>query len=155
MPRLSRWLVRCAFLYLVVGFTIGGLILSAKVGVVDARVWVWLLPHADMLVVGWLIQLAMGMAYWILPRIREAGRGRVALAWAAFTLLNSGLVVGAGTALLAYWFPVGDWMPRVFSIGLLVQAVAICTFVIYAWPRVLPTITAADWKRKIQSPYRQ
>ena len=154
MPRLSRWFVRTAFVYLLIGFSIGGLILSAKAGMVDARVWVWLLPHADFLVVGWLIQMAMGVAYWILPRIRDAGRGRVRLAWAAYILLNSGLGFGAGLALLDYWFPAGGWMSRTFIPGLLVQAIALCLYVVYAWPRVLPTITAADWKRKTEAPRR-
>lgn len=155
MPRLSRWFVRTAFVYLLVGFSIGGLILSAKAGMADARVWVWLLPHADLLVVGWLIQLAMGVAYWILPRIRDAGRGRVRLAWAAYILLNSGLGFGAGLALLDYWLPAGGWMSRTFIPGLLVQAVALCLYVVYAWPRVLPTITATDWKRKTEAPRHQ
>jgi heme/copper-type cytochrome/quinol oxidase subunit 1 len=154
MPRLSRWFVRSALIYLLIGFGIGGLILCAKAGYVDARVWVWLLPHADFLLVGWLIQLAMGVAYWILPRMRETGRGRVALAWIAYFLLNAGLCLGAGLACLDYWFPDSGWNSKAFIPGLLTQAIALCVFVIYAWPRVLPTITAADWQRKTTQPRR-
>lgn len=142
MPRLSRWFVRMALLYLCVGFTLGGLILSAKAGAVNGRVWLWLLPHADILVVGWMIQLALGMAYWILPRIRVLGRGRVALAWASFVLLNVGLLIGAGLPILPYWLPEWAWLAQAFPAGLLIQAGALTLFVLYAWPRVLPTITA-------------
>ena len=147
MPRLSRWMVRCALAYLIIGVAIGGLMLLAKAGLADARLLAWILPHADMLVVGWLVQMAMGMGFWILPRIRVAGRGRVALAWAAWVCLNAGLVLGAGLALLAYWFP-GDWMRTAFSAGILLQAAAMGLYALYAWPRILPTITAADLRRK-------
>jgi hypothetical protein len=148
MPRLSRWFVRASLLYLLIGFTLGGLILSAKAGMVDSRVWLWLLPHADILIAGWMIQLAMGMAFWILPRIRVTGRGRTVLAWASFVLLNAGLILGAGLSMLAYWLPSIDWLPRAFPVGLLLQALALAVYVIYAWPRVLPTITAVDHQRK-------
>ena len=144
MPRLSRWLIRAALIYLLIGFLLGGLLLSAKAGVVDSRIWIWLLPHADILVAGWLLQLAMGMAFWILPRIREAGRGRVVLAWTAFTLLNVGLVAGAGLALLQYWFPWLTISAQVFSIGVLLQGLALIVFAVYAWQRVLPVITATS-----------
>ena len=146
MPRLSRWLVRSALVYLVLGFVVGGLLLSAKAGVVDARVWVWLLPHADILMMGWLVQLALGVSFWILPRIRAAGRGRVALAWAAYFLLNGGLILGAGLPLLSYWFP-GTWSQPVFAVGLLIQAAALCLYALYAWPRILPTITATGLRQ--------
>jgi hypothetical protein len=148
MPRLSRWFIRTAMVYLLIGFSIGGLILSAKAGAVDGRVWMWLLPHADILLVGWMIQLAMGMAYWILPRIRVVGRGRVALAWAAYGLLNAGLIVGAGLPWLQYWLPAQAWLAGAFPVGLLVQALALVLYVIYAWPRVLPTITQTNLVRK-------
>ncbi len=148
MPRLSRWLIRASMLYMVIGFTLGGLILAAKGGGADPRVWVWLLPHADILVAGWLIQLAMGMAYWILPRIRNAGRGLTPLAGLAMALLNGGLCLGAGSALLPYWFPTLTWTTGVFVAGIVAQTVGLVLFVIYAWSRVLPTITAADWQQR-------
>jgi hypothetical protein len=150
MPHLSRWFAHTAFIYLVVGFTIGGLILSAKAGFVDAHVWVWLLLHVDILVMGWLVQLAMSMSFWILPRIRNAGRGHVALAWVSYFLLNGGLILGAGVSLAVYWYP-GTWVQLTFTAGLLVQTVAVCLYVIYAWPRILPTITAAEVKRKTEN----
>jgi sugar phosphate permease len=59
-----------------------------------------------------------------------------------------GLIVGAGLSLLDYWFPSIGWTSRFFAPGILAQAAAVCIFVIYAWPRVLPTAADADWKRK-------
>ena len=135
-------------IYFVLGFALGGLILSAKAGVADPRVWVWLLPHVDILLAGWLIQLAMGMAYWILPRIRKTGRGFTLLAVLAMVLLNAGLCLGAGSAMLPYWIPDITWSTTAFGGGVLIQALGLSLFVIYAWSRVLPTITAADLQRQ-------
>lgn len=148
MPRLSCWFIRASMLYFVLGFTLGGLILSAKAGVADPRIWVWLLPHVDILLAGWLIQLAMGMAYWILPRIRNAGRGVTTLAVLALVLLNAGLCLGSGSAMLPYWFPDITWSTAAFGGGVLIQTLGLVVFVIYAWSRVLPTITVADLQRQ-------
>lgn len=62
----------------------------------------WLRPaHRELLLVGWSIQLVMGVAFWIFPRQRLAGSpyGREALAWLAFVLLNAGVwLVIAGSS---------------------------------------------------------
>src|SRR5687767_2289161 len=100
MPRLSRWFIRAALLHLSAGVLLGGLILSAK-GYPGALGWSWLLlpAHIELLVFGWLIQLTLGMAYWILPRLDARGdRGRTGWAWASFWALNVG--VAGTTALL-------------------------------------------------------
>ena len=148
MPRLSCWFVRSAFTYLVLGFTMGGFILAAKVGEFDPRGWVWLPSHVDALVVGWLIQLAMGVAYWILPRMRERYRGRVGLVMAAFVLLNAGLVLGVWVPALQFWLPGLPWMRYLLPAGVLLQTAGLLLFALHAWPRVLPTITAADVRKR-------
>ena len=150
MPHLSRLFIRFALVYLIVGFILGGLLLTAKAGLVDQRVWGWLLPHADIMLVGWLVQLAMGVSFWILPRMRRDYRGHIVLAWISFFLLNGGLIVGSGLTLGSVWFP-GNWMMMVYVSGLVTQGLAVCLFVVYAWPRILPTITGADVQRQRQA----
>ena len=141
MPRLTQWCVRIALLNLLFGFTLGGMLLLAKSGLVDPLVWLWLPAHVDALIVGWMMQFAMGMAYWILPRRRVVGRGRPELAWAAFILLNVGLVISVGLSWLRYWLLEWVWLQRAFPLGLALQVLALLLFVGYAWQRVLPTIT--------------
>jgi hypothetical protein len=129
---------------MLLGFIVGGLLLLAKAGLVDNRVWVWLPAHVDILLVGWMIQLAMGMAYWILPRLRfklnsdTLSRGRTWLAWVAFALLNIGLVVAAVFTLFSYGVPDQIWLRNSFPLGIVLQVVAMVIFAVYAWSRVIP-----------------
>jgi hypothetical protein len=84
---------------------------------------------------GWTLQLAMGVAFWILPRFaRGRERGNEALAWCAFILPNAGVwLVGVGWMLGAPgWIP---WLGRA------VEAAAAITFAAHAWPRVKPFAT--------------
>jgi hypothetical protein len=52
--------------------------------------------HAEMLLIGWMVQLAFGVAYWILPRFGAGpGRGKEWSAWVSVAVLNLG-VLAAG-----------------------------------------------------------
>src|SRR3989304_5975518 len=94
MPRLSTWMIRASLLYLFTGFTFGALLLFHKGIPISARLWSLLPAHIDFLLSGWIVQLVMGMAFWILPRFsREPRRGNVRLAWLAFGLLNAGVLM--------------------------------------------------------------
>lgn len=93
MPRVSIWFIRGSLLYLLAGFTLGALLLAAKGVPLPPGVWRWLPVHLELLLVGWLVQLVMGVAYWIFPRfgMTRAARGREGLAWLALALLNGGV----------------------------------------------------------------
>ncbi|HEX8681431.1 MAG TPA: hypothetical protein VF707_03905 [Ardenticatenaceae bacterium] len=138
MPRLSVWMVRAALLHLGFGFFLGGLILWQKGPGGIPGAWQWLPVHIHMVLMGWTVQLAFGVAYWILPRFaqREAEQGRVeqlrgreGLAWASFVLFNASTL----TALAA---PLG-WAWALPISGIL-AALAGFAFVLHAWPRVKP-----------------
>lgn len=144
MPRLSCWFIRLALIYLGVGVLGGGLILSAK-GYPAVLGWSWLLlpAHIELLIVGWLIQLTMGMAYWILPRLDGAGnRGRPVLAWASLIMLNAG-VTGTATLLLTRAIFPQAGMDLLLIPAALLHPLALAAFVGHAWPRVRPSIAAA------------
>src|SRR5512141_2820877 len=94
MPRLTRWAVRAALIYLVLGFVAGVLYW------VNAQWEIWpplaaLNPvYIHLLVVGWLTQLVYGVIYWMFPIIRKDNmRGDSRPAWAVFVLLNAGLIL--------------------------------------------------------------
>jgi hypothetical protein len=93
----------------------------------------WLLPpHIEFVLLGWTLQLAMGVAFWILPRyLQGPGRGREVTAWLAFVLLNGGvLMVGIG------------WMagaPALIPLlGRMAEAGSAVAFGVHAWRRVRP-----------------
>jgi len=126
VPRLSIWLVRTALLSLAAGAALGALILAAP-GLVR-----WRPLHAELLTVGWTVQLAFGVAYWILPRFRSGReRGREELGWAAFVLVNLGVVlVGVGRSV-----PGADGWALA---GRSAEGLAALAFAAQAWPRVKP-----------------
>lgn len=132
MPRLSAWSVRLAMLYLLLGFTFGALMLANK-GIPFAD-WLWrLLPaHMDILLFGFVIQLAIGFAFWILPRYRGGSRGNENVVWVAVVLLN----LGTWTITIAGSFNFsGLWMVT----GRVLEGVAAILFVVQVWKRIRPS----------------
>jgi len=101
VPRLSRWFIRASLAYLVAGFTLGALMLTLNAVMRYEGVGQLVTPHVEFLLIGWTVQLTMGVAFWILPRL-EGGtsRGAVGYAWLAFVLLNAGVILaGLGPVL--------------------------------------------------------
>lgn len=138
MPRLSQWMIRAALLHLALGVALGGLILSAK-GQPALIGWAWrLLPaHMQLLLGGWLVQLALGMAYWILPRLDHDRRGRVAAAWLSGAALNLGVGGAALLLLLRPWWH-GAAPDALLALAGLLQLLALAAFAYHAWPRLRP-----------------
>jgi hypothetical protein len=130
MPRLSRWFVRAALVYLALGFTFGALLLFHKGAPLHPLVWRLLPAHIEFLLLGWTVQLAMGVAFWILPRF-GGSRGGAAPAWIALFLFNAGvLLAGLGPSLGG---------PAVLSfLGRLLEAGGALAFGVHAWPRIKP-----------------
>ena len=127
MPRVSAWFVRASLCHLVGGFAIGALLLAAKGFPLGFDPWSLRPVHIEMLLVGWMIQLVMGVAVWIFPRfvLHRAPRRSAVTAWLAFALLNAGVLrVSLGGSLLA--------AGRVTEIG------AAASFVAHLWGRVSP-----------------
>lgn len=130
MPFLSRLYIRIALIYLLIGFTLGALLLSHKGVFIDAWLWRLRLAHIELLLVGWTLQLIMGVAFWILPRWWQPPiRGNVLGAWLAFFLINLGV-----------WLViVGGWMfsePLILT-GRVLETTAVITFAHHAWQRVV------------------
>lgn len=130
MPRLSIWSIRAALIYFGIGFTFGGLMLFNKGKLIDPSLWRLMPIHVEFVLMGWTMQLAMGVAFWILPRLRRTERyGNSTLAWTAFALLNGGIwIVAAGA-----WFDNPKWLTLA---GHSAELVAVIAFAIYIWPRV-------------------
>lgn len=131
MPRLSVLMIRAALLYLGVGFLFGGLLLFNK-GIPFAPILWRLLPvHIDLLIFGWMMQLALGVAFWIVPRFSTAPRyGRVWLAALACALLNAGTLLSVA----------GQWSgSHLLQLGGRVSLLlAGISFVLHILPRIKP-----------------
>jgi heme/copper-type cytochrome/quinol oxidase subunit 1 len=90
--------------------------------------------HLHLLVVGWITQVIFGVAYWMFPRYSaERPRGSEPLGWAAFILLNVGLLLRvAGEPFYALGRAVGGLLVA----SALAQLLAGWAFVLNTWPRV-------------------
>ncbi len=133
MTRLSVWTVRTSLLYLGAGFLIGALMLTQKgVPTFDPSALRMLPLHVEFVLFGWTLQLAMGIAFWILPRFSHGPRyGNQVFGWLAFVLLNIG-VLCAG---LSQWLGADSAFAL---LGRLAEVGAVIAFVGHAWPRVRP-----------------
>jgi cbb3-type cytochrome oxidase subunit 1 len=130
MPRLSAWFVRAALVYLFLGFTFGGLLLFHKGVPLHPALWRLLPSHIEFVLFGWTAQLIMGMAFWILPRFpRLPVRGNEQLAWAAFILVNSGIMILAISSF-------GLDNAYLNLIGKVAETVGVIAFGLHALPRI-------------------
>ncbi len=139
MPRLSQLMIRTALVWLAIGYTFGGLVLFTKGVPLVPQLWLLRGAHIHVLLVGWTVQLACGVAYWILPRLDAAGsRGDERPVWACYAVLNTGVLLAVlvslagGSAALA---ALARWLPLL--VGLL-YALGAGLFARHAWPRVRP-----------------
>jgi hypothetical protein len=131
MPKLSVWLVRASLVYMGIGFLFGSLILHHKGIPIYPWTWKLLNPHIEVMIYGWTMQFAMGIAFWILPRFMGQGRyGKTYLGWWSFGLLNTGLAL----AVFEGWYTIGvlTTVGRVFILA------GVIAFVVMMWPRVKP-----------------
>ena len=139
MPPIARAFVKAAFLYLVAAFVLGALM--ALDGWLGLGRWLRAvyLSQLHLLVVGWISQLAIGVAYWIFPRYRKAQnpkpRGSDVLAWAVLICLNAGL-------LLRFLFEpfqlMGNrpWLAALVALSGILQALAALGFGWLVWGRI-------------------
>lgn len=138
MDRLTAIMVRASLLWLLAGVALGGLMLVDR-AVPGAWVARALPTHVHMVLVGWLLQFAVGVAYWLFPRRRTpaAPSGyRESAALVAVGALNAGLLLRV----------IGEPMERSgrssgLGLGLLaasaaLQVGAVAIFVFQLWPRV-------------------
>jgi len=130
MPRLSVWLVRSALCYLGIGALAGAVLLVNRGVFLGERVGSLRPIHVEFLLVGWTLQLALGVAFWILPRFRAGSeRGREGFVWLSYVLLNTGvLAVALGQA-----FELPAAVPL---LGHTAEALAAAAFSLHAWPRM-------------------
>lgn len=131
MPRVSVYFVRASLVYLLLSFTIGGLMLANKGVPISPMIWGLLPLHIDFAFVGWMIQLAMGVAFWILPRFPKGPpRGNENLSWWALLLVNTGILF----AVIEYV----SHPPGFALIGRVAEILGLVTFVLGNWRRIKP-----------------
>jgi hypothetical protein len=131
MPRLSQWYVRLAMIYFLLGFTVGSLMLANKGIPFYPALWTWLPVHIELLLIGWIVQLTMGVAFWIMPRYWvPPRRGNETGARVAIVLLNVGVWLVITGSLIGQY----SWL---VLLGRLSEVGAGLMFAWHIWPRVV------------------
>ncbi len=131
MPKPSVWMIRAALLYFGVGFTFGALMLYNKGLPIAPILWRLLSAHIEIALIGWVLHLAMGVAFWILPRFSAQPRyGSVRPIWAAFAALNAGILIVI----------IGSWIssPAAMAAGRVIEMASAALFGAALWRRVKP-----------------
>lgn len=133
MPTLTRWLVKAGLLYLVAALLLGVALQLPVAQKVPLLAVLWP-TYLHLLVVGWLLQLIFGVAFWLFPRwSAERPRGSERLGWLSFVLLNAGLLLRlVGEPLRA----LGGGGANLLAVSAAAQVVAVWGFVLNTWPRV-------------------
>jgi hypothetical protein len=139
MPSIARTFVRSAFLYFLAAFVLGALMMLDRWLAFSRWLRVVYLSQLHLLVVGWITQLAIGVAYWIFPRFLKQQdprpRGSDALAWAVLVCLNVGLLL---RFVFEPFYLMGSqpWMAALLALSGLLQALAALGFGWLIWGRI-------------------
>ncbi len=135
MPRVSVWLIRASLFHLLSGAYLGAAYLSFK-----GTGWpVWAASHrpvhVEQMLMGWMVQLVIGVAFWILPsRAKAPPVSPGHLMWLVFALLNGGVVLAS----------FGDpSRPALELLGRCAETAAVALFAVLAWNRQRPYSPAA------------
>ena len=131
MPRLSLYFIRASLIHALLGFTVGALLLANKGVMFSPMIWSLLPLHIEFAFIGWMVQLAMGVAFWILPRLsRGSPRGNKKLIWSAFVLLNTGILF----VVIQSLFAVNGFA----IIGRIIELLGLAAFAAGNWKRIKP-----------------
>jgi hypothetical protein len=134
---------------LCLGAILGAILLTNRWLPLDPRLSVIKSSHVQMLIVGWLTQLIMGVAWWLFPpmvaglrsdaplpiRRGQQQRGSEWLFWVTFACLNAGLLLAVVFEPL-YNLTRNESFGFLAGISGLLLAVAAVTFVANMWQRV-------------------
>ena len=139
MPPIARTYIKAAFAYFVLAFLLGALMMLDR--------WLgfsrWLkavyLSQLHLLMVGWITQLAIGVAYWMFPRFLKTQdsrpRGSDTLAWVVLVTLNAGLLLRFIFEPMYLMGP-QPWLAALVVLAGVLQALAAICFGLLIWGRI-------------------
>ena len=136
MPRLTRYFIKTALIYLAASLLVGALVLARAAFDLPTGLAALTPVYFHLFMVGWVTQLIFGMLFWMLPRqSKESPRGDERLAWAAYILINLGLLLRAiGEPLVTLQPDLrAGWL---LALSAVLQLIGGWAFIGNAWPRV-------------------
>lgn len=140
MDRVSVVMIRASLVWLLVGALVGAAMMIDEVLPGAWRVWMGP-THGHMLFVGWFVQFAIGVAYWLFPRRRSPTQPlgyHETIAFAAIGVLNLGLILRVVAEPAQRSGHDGDWIVIVLGGSAVCQVAAFVILVRQMWKRVIP-----------------
>lgn len=139
MPPIARAYVKTAFAYLIVAFLLGALMMLDRWLNISRWLKVVYASQLHLLVVGWITQLTIGVAYWMFPRFLKEHdprpRGSDRLAWGVLGCLNLGLLLRFGVEPFSLLAP-SPGLNALLALSATLQAAAIIGFGLLIWGRI-------------------
>jgi hypothetical protein len=136
MPRLTRYFIKTALIYLAAALLLGLLLMLRATVDLPPELLALSPVYFHLFMVGWVAELIFGMLFWMLPKYsREKPRGHEQLAWATYILINVGLILRViGEPLNAVHVEWGlGWL---LALSALLQLIGGWAFIGAVWPRV-------------------
>lgn len=131
MPFVSRLMIRCSFIYLVVAMVLGAIMLIHKAWPLHPAVWQLLPLHIETAIFGWIIQFTLGTGYWMLPRfLKGPQRGSPRLAYLMIIALNIGILLTLSDSLFQSGMPL-------MIFGRSLELLAVILFISLHWNRIV------------------
>jgi hypothetical protein len=137
VPLESRLFVKTSLVALVLAFAAGAFMAGAEALGIPVPA-IWAVEHAHVAFVGWLVNIVIGIALWMLPLARErypqtAGRYPARAPIVVYVLLNGGLAVRILSEPLLW---TGAVARTALGMSAAAQLAAILLFAVVAWHRV-------------------
>ena len=135
MPPVTRWMLKTSLIYLIFALLVGLVQGLARILPTIPPILRQLEPvRMHLFVVGWITLLIFGVVYWMFPKYsRDMQRGYEWLSWAAYGLLNAGLILRVIGEIAAQ---PGTFFGWILVVSALLQWLAALAFFINTWPRV-------------------
>jgi hypothetical protein len=141
--------VKVSIVYLALGTVLGAILLINRWLPLGTAVVALRVSHSHFLVLGWLTQFIIGVAWWLFPplaiglrdgaplpvRRGQRQRGSEALFWVALACLNAGILLRAAFEPLHSWTKLDLFGTFAGMSGIFLLAAAVL-FVVNLWGRV-------------------
>jgi hypothetical protein len=149
VPTTARAFVKASILYLGLGALLGALFFLNRWLPLGPALAALRVSHVQFLVIGWLTQLILGVAWWLFPPLEmglrgdgagpvrrgQSQRGSEGLFWITFATLNLGVLLRAVFEPLHTWTGVEAFLALAGLSGIFLLAAALA-FVLNMWRRV-------------------
>ncbi len=136
MPLLARLHIRLGLLYFAIALVIGVLMAAQPVFDLSPSLLLLRPVFLHLLIVGWITQLIIGVAYWMFPKQSKAvPRGNHLVGWLVFGCLNAGLILRAIGEPLFALNQAGGW-GVLLALSATLQLIGGWLFIANTWSRV-------------------